>query len=294
MNKEFDHVTMIDALSVKVVNPRSRNKFKHFEITESIKNGLRKPITVRRIKDEDYQYALICGQGRLESFHQLKEKMIPAFIIDVDEETAYLMSLIENMARVNPRTGEQFYRIRDMTNEGMANKDISKHTGLSVNWINSIIMLLGKGENKLLAAVESGKIPISLAVEIAKSNYKESQELFIEAFEAGKIKQRDVIKLRKILETRSEGLKGSISNSFKSDHKKKKISVDELTKMYQDSINEHKSLKNKARLIEENILLAQQIFMELLKDESFSNLVKQEQLSEAVILIQKPHREYQL
>ncbi len=292
MSEESNHVTMINALSVKVVNPRSRNKFKHFEITESIKHGLRKPITVRRIKDDEYQYALICGQGRLDSFHQLKEKMIPAFIIDVDEETAYLMSLIENMARVNPRTGEQFYRIREMTNDGMSNKDISKHTGLSVNWINSIIMLLEKGENKLLAAVESGKMPVSLAVEIAKSSYKDSQELFIEAFDAGKIKHRDVIKLRKILESRSEGLKGSISNTFKSDNKKKKFSVDELTKMYQDSINEHKSLKNKARLIEENILLSQQIFMDLLKIESFSSLVKQEQLSEAVSLIQKPHRDY--
>ncbi|MFR3778287.1 MAG: hypothetical protein ACLTW6_05180 [Enterobacter sp.] len=47
----------------------------------------------------------------------LNEEMIPAFIIDIDDETAYLMSLIENMARVNPRAGEQFNRIKEMKAE---------------------------------------------------------------------------------------------------------------------------------------------------------------------------------
>ena len=293
MNTEFYHVTMIDVSTIKVINPRTRNKFRHFEITESIKHGLRKPITVRRITDDTYQYALICGQGRLESFAQLEEKKIPAFIIEVDEETAYLMSLIENIARVNPRAGEQFHRIREMANDGLSNKDISDNTGLSVAWVNNILMLLEKGEHKLLSAVESGKIPISLAVEIAKSSYEESQELFIEAFESGKISHKNIIKIRKILETRNTGLKGAISNTFTSEYKKKKISIDELTKIYQDSINEHKSLKNKALWVEENILLAQQIFTELLNNRSFSEIIKKEKLCETVSLIQKPHREIQ-
>lgn len=292
INDESDHVMMIEISSIKVINPRSRNKFRHGEITESIdKQGLRKPITVRRIDDDNFKYALICGQGRLESISGLQEKMIPAFIVDVDEETAYIMSLIENMARVNPRAGEQFYRIKEMMTDGASNKEIAQLTGLSINWINSIMMLVDRGESKLLAAVESGRIPISLAVEIAKSDYKGAQELFIEAFEQGKIKHKHLIKIRKILDERNEGLKGAISNTFHGGYKRRKLSADDLTKLYQENIDEYKSLKNKARVVEENILLAQQIVEELSKNSDFTKIVIGENLEEALAYIKKPYLE---
>ncbi len=292
MNINSDNITMIDISSVKIVNPRSRNKFKHNEIIESIdKQGLRKPITVRLIKDKDYKYALICGQGRLESFSKLNEHLIPAFIVDVDEDTAYIMSLIENMARVNPRTGEQFNRIKEMVIDGASAKDISKFTGLSVNWVNSILMLLDKGERKLLAAVDSGKLPISLAVEIAKTDHEGAQELFIEAFEKGAIKHKDLIKIRKILDDRNDGLKGVIDSAYRRAPNKKKLSTEDLTKLFQDNIEEHKSLKNKARIIEENILLTQQIIKELTDDINFINLIKKENLYENLVIIQKPQQE---
>lgn len=282
-------VTMIDISLIKIINPRSRNKYKHNEITDSInQQGLRKPITVRKIKDKNYEYALICGQGRIESFRNLKENLIPAFIIDVDEDTAYIMSLVENMARVNPRAGEQFHRIKEMMNNGMSNKDISKFTGLSIKWINSILLLLKKGENKLLAAVESGKIPISLAVEIAKTDQSGAQELFIEAFEQGKIKHKDIVKIRKILDDRDVGLKGAITNSYNRNFHKKKLSTNDLTKLFQNNIDEHKKLKNKARIIEENVLLAQQIIIELLDNEFFSEIIREESLIENINIIQNP------
>lgn len=290
MNEENkDHITMIDISLIKIINPRSRNKFKHNEITDSIdKQGLRKPITVRKIKDKKYEYALICGQGRLESFIKLQESLIPAFIIDVDEDTAYIMSLIENMARVKPRAGEQFHRIKEMMINGISNKDIAKFTGLSVNWINSILMLLNKGENKLLMAIESGRIPLSLAVEIAKADQIETQELFIKAFEEGKIKHKDVVKIRKILDDRDMGLKGNIANTYNKNFYSKKMSSDDLTKLFQENIEKHKELKNKARIIEERILIIKQIIKELLENEKFSKMITAEKLCENIAIIQKP------
>lgn len=289
MENESDKVTMIRALSIKVFNPRSRNKFRHAEITKSIDiAGLRKPITVRRIQDKNYEYALICGQGRLESLIMLKEEFVPAFIIDVDEETALIMSLAENLARVNPRAGEQFNRIREMKSDGLTDKEISKVTGFSPNWVNSLTMLIDKGESKLLAAIESGKIPISLAVEIARTDYDGAQELFIKAFDLGKIKHKDVIKIRNILEARNEGLKGNTNNMFHYKSRKKKITADELTKLFQDNINEHKLLKNKAMIVEENIMLAQQIFQDLIQAPDFNHLITTEELDDSIALILKP------
>ncbi|MCW0350410.1 chromosome partitioning protein ParB [Izhakiella australiensis] len=279
-------IEMIKASSIKVVLPRTRNKFKHAEITESINtSGIRKPVTVRRIKDSKYEYALICGQGRLESISMLNEELIPAIILDVDENTAHIMSLAENMARVLPRAGQQYLRIKDMKEQGLSNKEISENTGLSVNWITSLTMLIEKGENKLLSAVENGTMSISLAVEIARVDYKEGQELFIKAFDEGKIKHKDVSKLREVLDSRNEGLKGIMSTEFKRDYKSKKLTTDQLIKVYEDSIKEHKNLIHKASYLESNLLLANSIFNELNKNKDFNDLIISENLNDIIGVI---------
>ena len=286
MNNHPEGIILIKTSLIKILNPRSRNKFRHGEITESIdKSGLRKPITVRKINDKEYEYALVCGQGRLEAINNLNEDMIPAFIIDIDDETAYLMSLIENMARVNPRAGEQFNRIKEMKAEGLTDKEISTVTGFSYGWISSITMLIDKAENKLLAAVESGKIPISLAVEIAKTDYQGAQELFVQAFEKGEIKHKDIIKIRAILDARNEGLKGFNGAGFGYSKKKKELTTEDLTKLYQENIDSHKKIKKKALFVEENIILARQIIQDIMNDDGFANLVKEENMLEHIKLI---------
>lgn len=286
MNNHPEGIILIKTSLIKIINPRSRNKFRHGEITESIdKSGLRKPITVRKINDKEYEYALVCGQGRLEAINNLNEDLIPAFIIDIDDETAYLMSLIENMARVNPRAGEQFNRIKEMKAEGLTDKEISTVTGFSYGWISSITMLIDKAENKLLAAVESGKIPISLAVEIAKTDYQGAQELFIQAFEKGEIKHKDIIKIRAILDARNEGLKGFNGAGFGYSKKKKELTTEDLTKLYQENIDSHKKIKKKALFVEENIILARQIIQDIMNDDGFAKLVKEENMLEHIKLI---------
>lgn len=282
------NVHMVKISSIKVVIPRSRNKFRHAEITESIDaSGLRKPITIRKIVDKKYDFALICGQGRLESLTALGEELIPAFILDIDENQAYIMSLVENMARVIPRAGEQFQRIKEMTDQGLTNKEISNFTGLSLHWITSLTMLINKGENKLLSAVESGSIPISFAVEIARVDFEGGQELLIKAFDEGLIKHKDVGKVRELLDSRDEGLKGFINNNFGVTKKKKKMTTDELQQLYQDNISQHKKIKNKADYVEIKLLVASQIFKELTSNESFYKIVNEESLQDIVKVIVK-------
>ncbi|MEL5407407.1 ParB/RepB/Spo0J family partition protein [Serratia nevei] len=282
------NVHMVKISSIKVVIPRSRNKFRHAEITESIDaSGLRKPITIRRIVDKKYDFALICGQGRLESLTALGEELIPAFILDIDENQAYIMSLVENMTRVIPRAGEQFQRIKEMTEQGLTNKEISSSTGLSLHWITSLTMLINKGENKLLSAVESGCIPISFAVEIARVDFEGGQELLLKAFDEGLIKHKDVGKIREILDSRDEGLKGFINNNFGVAKKKKKMTTDELQQLYQDNISQHKKIKNKAEYVEIKLLVAGQIFKELTSNEIFSKIVSEESLQDVVKVIVK-------
>ena len=44
-------------------------------------------------------YLLVCGEGRLNAFRILGETHIPALVVDVTDEDAFIMSLAENIAR---------------------------------------------------------------------------------------------------------------------------------------------------------------------------------------------------
>lgn len=277
MNKQT--VEMISIESIKIVSPRTRNKFRHDEIKDSIKSsGLRRPITVRRLKDDKFEYALICGQGRLEAVSLLGDKLIPAVVVDIDSEEAYIMSLVENIARRKPRSNELYERIREMYLGGLDEETIAKYVGCTEGWVKSVMMLLNQGEQRLLSIVESGAIPVYMAVEFAKSTGEESQNLLIEAYEKGIIKPTNVTKIREILELRNAGAKGVNQVSFAKKKPVVKLSADDLMNMYQESVNEHKKILTKYQYVDENLMICRKIMSELLTNNDFINLLDHEGL----------------
>ncbi|MCX8500332.1 MAG: ParB/RepB/Spo0J family partition protein, partial [Alphaproteobacteria bacterium] len=99
---ESGEMRMIPIDLIDVLNTRERNKGVFEEIVGNIKAiGLKKPITVtpRPGSDGTERYMLICGEGRLKAFQSLGEKSIPALVVAVSDENAYIMSLAENIAR---------------------------------------------------------------------------------------------------------------------------------------------------------------------------------------------------
>jgi len=72
------------------------------EIVGNIRSiGLKKPITVtpRPGPDGSERYLLVCGEGRMKAFRSLGETNIPALVVNVSDEDAFIMSLAENIAR---------------------------------------------------------------------------------------------------------------------------------------------------------------------------------------------------
>jgi len=111
-------ITTIPVDSVHILNPRVRNTKIFQEIQDNIKHvGLKKPITVTPYhgKEHDKPYQLVCGQGRLEAFIAAKQKTIAAIVIDVNEEKALLMSLVENLARRQHHTLYLLEPLKDCT-----------------------------------------------------------------------------------------------------------------------------------------------------------------------------------
>lgn len=190
-------IVMIPIEAIAVVNPRIRNQKLHQEITENIRKiGLKRPITVRLLANSSAEYALVCGQGRLESYKMLGQTEIPAIVLDADEQTGQVMSVVENVARRMPRTAETLSHVATLKQRGYSDAEIGKKIGCSASWVANVVTLLENGEKRLLSAAESGHIPLHVAVDISRASDTEAQQILLDAYESGELKGKKVSVVR--------------------------------------------------------------------------------------------------
>lgn len=272
-------VVMIPIADINVVNPRVRNPKIHKMITNNIELvGLKRPITVRRLNEEG-KYALVCGQGRLESLKSLGQTSVPAVIIDVDKVTGHVMSLVENIARRSPRASEILQQVASLNKAGYSDAEIGSKIGYSESSVKNVVYLLKKGETKLLTAAEAGYISLSLAYQISRVDDAEAQILLYAAYEQGELTGRKINVIRKVLLQRNHSGKSHSAIKFGMSNPSKKLNSEELAKMYQEHTEKHYNIQRKAEHAQRTILIAQQIFKDLHQNQEFSNLLKSENLS---------------
>lgn len=271
---------MIPMDRIDVLNSRERNG-KIFEtIVGNIKAiGLKKPVTVTPREDADGQlrYLLICGEGRLNAFRSLGQTTIPAMVVDVGDEDAFIMSLAENIARRQARTLELLSGIEQLKQRGYDRKTIAQKTGLSSEYINGILHLLDKGEERLLIAVESGRIPLYVAQTIAGagSGDKDVQAALQEAYESGHLRGSQLLQARKVIERRR-----TLGRTIARTPPRKLFDVTSasLVRTYQQEVERQKLLVRKAELAQQRLLFVTGALRQLLTDENFTNLLRAEGL----------------
>lgn len=269
-----EKVVLIETNKILVVNPRQRDEFTHKEIKENIRQiGLKRPVSVRRIIHDEYEFALICGQGRLEAYIHYQEAYIPAIVKNVNEETGHLMSLTENIARRKPRATELLDSVRQLKKQGLTDKEIGERLGYVISWVQGVSSLLEKGEKKLLAAFEAGNIPLYLAVEISRATDESIQDSLTEALLNGTIKGKQINIIKRIIDNRKNGNKGSTNKTFATKRVQKKYSPEELAVMYQKNSDEHKEIQAKARYSRETLMLVKEIFRQLTQNNDFCELL---------------------
>lgn len=96
MTKNPGEIRMVPVDRIEVLNHRERNTKVFEEISGNIRTiGLKKPITVtpRPGADGEERYLLVCGEGRLKAFKALGQPTIPALVVNVSDEDAFIMSL---------------------------------------------------------------------------------------------------------------------------------------------------------------------------------------------------------
>jgi len=268
-------VEMIPIEKIRVINPRSRNKAKFREIVENISTvGLKKPITLTRHRLGD-GYDLVCGQGRLEAFIACGAKEIPAIVVSIPVEERLLRSLVENLTRRTPSGIELARNLLSLKERGHSCSDIAALIGVSEAYAKDLIRLLENGEERLVAAVERGDIPITAAIDIASSDDGTMQASLQEAYESGQLRGRSLQKARRLIDERSSRgrtLRGSGSP------KTQKTTPQLLIRTIQHEFQKQEQLVKKSRYCEQQLRFVISALRDLLKSEHFVTLLQAEKL----------------
>jgi len=277
---EVGEMQMIPIDLIDVLNPRERNKSTFDEIINNIKAvGLKKPITVtpRTGPDGTKRYLLVCGEGRMKAFRSLGEKTIPALVVTVSDENAYIMSLAENIARRQYRPLELLAGIEQLRDQGYDKKSIAKKTGLTVEYVNGILLLLKNGEERLLVAVEKGRIPLNAALAIcgAGDDDKAVQAALQDAYEAGKLRGNRLLQARRVIERR-QTLGRSMERG--TPRKRPDVTTSSLVRTYQKEVDRQRQMVKKAEITQQRLLFVVGAMRELLADEHFTTLLRAEGL----------------
>lgn len=272
-------VKAVPIAAITVLNPRSRNKKVFQELVTSIAHlGLKKPITVAA-RHDGTGYDLVCGQGRLEAFLALGESEIPAVVIDASHEDCFVMSLVENLARRQHSPLELMRRIGDLRKRGYTIAQIASKTDFSDEYIYAICYLLEHGEQRLLAAVERGVIPPTVAMEIARAKDGEVQQALAEAYERKSIPGRQVLAIRRIIEQRaSSGKHMRGGNGAQGQRGTRRVTADALVRAYRKETERQRFLVKKASIAQGRLLFVVNALRRLFADEHFVTLLRAERL----------------
>ena len=272
-NDTPESVTLVPIERIEVLNSRDRNMKVFEEIVENIRSiGLKKPITVteREGADGETAFLLVCGEGRLNAFRLLGETHIPALVVNVSDEDAFIMSLAENIARRGHRPLEILADIELLLAREYTIDDIIHRTGLSQKYVRDIVFLLEKGEERLIEAVQNNTIPLTAALEIARAKNDDGDlgDMLEEAYKSGQLKGHQLTDAKRLMEKRRD--KGPKSSA----RPKLPNSAHSLVKIYQKEVARQHKMVLKAEHAHQQLLLVVQGLKSLFADENFVTLLR--------------------
>ena len=269
-------VRLIPIDQVEVVNPRLRNMKQFREIVANIGDlGLKRPITVtRRPRADGPCYDLVCGQGRLEAYRLLGQSDIPALVVEASGDDCLIMSLVENCARRKHGAIDLLHDIQGLKSRGYREAEIAKKTGLSGEYVRGVIRLFEKSEHRLLRAVESGHLPVSVAVEIAESDDAGVQRALQEAYEKKELRGRRLIVAKRIIEQRRRRGKGKTAATKSGTT----LSSESLVRAYRQDADRKRLLIRKAESTRDCLIFITEALKNLRADENFVTLLRAEKL----------------
>ena len=274
------NLQMVPVGMIDVLNTRERNRKVFQEIVSNIKSiGIKKPITVtpRTRPDGSTRFLLVCGEGRLNALKELGEETIPAVVVDVADEEAYLMGLVENVARRRYRPIELFSGIAQLLAAGYDTKAIAAKTGLTLKYVQGVTTLMQRGEERLLVGVSRGDIPLNAAMAIigAADDDRAVQSALQEAYDSGTLRGRQLTAARRVIDRRKALGRSVAKNSRRGNEE---LTPSNLVRTYQNEVERQRLIVKKAEATQQRLMFVISALRRLMSDENFINLLRAEGL----------------
>jgi ParB family chromosome partitioning protein len=197
--------------------------------------------------------------------------------VELSEEDCLVRSLVENVARPLHRGIDLMREVGALRKRGYSDAEIAEKIGVTPSWVSMIVGLLERGEEKLIAAVDSGLIPLSLAVTIARSDDAGVQQALADAYADGKIKGKNVELVRRLLEKRQR--RGGLGYSrYGRSSSGRRPTPEQLVQVFRKEADRQRLIAKKANFVQSRLLFVVQALKELRRDTSFASVLRSEQL----------------
>ena len=267
---------MVAVDKIKVINSRLRDEEQFQMNVQSIDAvGLLKPILVNdKFLSSSGLYELVCGEGRLIAHKRLGADEIKAEVMTCSRKEAYLLSLIENLARSRPGTMEFARALNQMREQGWSYKEIARVACRTEEYIRQYITLVNNGEDRLIRGVEQGLFPINFAMQVARTDDANIQNVLMDAFDQGIVNCQNFARARAIINGRFDGRNRKNSKSNNPANYTVKALVNDIshaTKAKDSYVREAKERENRLLLLLDGIEA-------LFQDEALVQLLRQEGL----------------
>lgn len=161
------HLLQVDLIQPNPYQPRTDfDDGALEELAQSIdRSGLMQPIVVRSTGNQGGQegWQLVAGERRLRAIKQLGRETIPAIVMEVGDQEAAELALIENLQRedLNPlERASALAHLRDKF--GMSQQDLAEHVGLDRSSVANLLRIL-ELDDFCAAAVRRGTLSLGHA-----------------------------------------------------------------------------------------------------------------------------------
>lgn len=205
---EPEDTGMVDIELIEPNPEQPRTNFKKEELEElsdSIKNnGLLQPIVVRKVEDK---YQIVAGERRWQACKLAGLERVPVRIIDVDDDEALMLALIENIQRADLNPIEEAYGYKRMMDRGhMTQTQVAQAVSKGRSTIANSLRLLELPEDaqKLLF---DGEITAGHARAILSVPTREGKEKLTQKLIEKKLTVREAEAIARLMASNTEGQK---------------------------------------------------------------------------------------
>ena len=161
--------------------------------------------------------------------------------------------------------------IKQLRYEGWTLEKIGKLICRSAEYVRQYILLVERGEERLIHGVEQGIFPITFSLQVATSETSQLQHLLMDAFDQGIVATNNFAQARKIITQHAKQHKKKPGSN-------KDFTVDELKQYIAEATKKKASFVRQAECKENRFLTLLSGINSLWRSESVVELLKKESL----------------